>query len=50
MGFETDGEGVAIKVRDRYEDVIEKTGERESEQMKTFNIPEDEELVGFHGA
>ena len=50
MGFEKDGEGVAIKFRDRDDELIRKTGEREKGMMKTFAIPDDEELVGFHGA
>ena len=50
MGFERDGEGVAIKFRDRYDELIEKTGERKNANLKTFVIPDDEELVGFHGA
>ena len=50
MGFERDGEGVAIKFRDRDDELIRKTGEREKGMMKTFVIPDDEELVGFHGA
>ena len=50
MGFEGDGEGIAIKFRDRSEEVIEKTGDRKSAELKTFTIPDDEELVGFHGA
>ena len=50
MGFERDGEGIAIKFRDRNDKMLEKTGERSTAQLKTFLIPDDEELVGFHGA
>ena len=50
MGFEKDGEGVAIKFTDREDDLLEKTGERKNAQLKTFLIPDDEELVGFHGS
>ena len=50
MGFEEDDEGIAIKFRDTEDNLIEKTGERKNAQLKTFLIPDDEELVGFHGA
>ena len=49
MGFEKDGEGVAIKFRDRNEKMLRKTGKRSNAVLKDFLIPDDEELVGFHG-
>ena len=42
MGFEGDGEGVAIKFRDREGELLQKTGERKTAQLKRFLIPDDE--------
>ena len=49
MNFESDGEGVAVKFRKRNDNLIMKAGERDHSRAEVFDIPDDEELIGFHG-
>ena len=54
MNFEQDGDnGVAIKFRNRDDGLLWKTGVRdysiEADWNHVFEIPDDEELIGFHG-
>ena len=49
MNFESDGEGVAVKFRKRNDKLITKAGERDHSRAVVFDIPDDEELIGFHG-
>ena len=48
LNFEANGDGVAFKFKNRDEDLLVKSGERDATKIK-FMIPDDEELVGFHG-
>jgi len=50
MNFEQDGDnGVAIKFRKRDDGLLWKTGVREHSVATVWEIPDDEELIGFHG-
>ena len=50
MNFEDDYDnGVAIKFRTRDDRLLWKTGMRDSRYATVFDIPDDEELIGFHG-
>jgi hypothetical protein len=54
MNFEQDGNnGVAIKFRNRDDGLLWKTGVRdfsiEADWNNVWEIPDDEELIGFHG-
>ena len=54
MNFEQDGDnGVAIKFRNRDDGLLWKTGVRdhsvEADWNNVWEIPDDEELIGFHG-
>ena len=49
MNFEADGDGIAVKFRKRNDKLLMKTGERDHAHAEVYKIPENEELVGFHG-
>ena len=49
MNFEADGDGVAVKFRKRNDKLLMKTGERDHANAEVYKIPDNEELVGFHG-
>ena len=50
MNFEQDSDhGVAIKFRSRDDQLLWKTGVRDSRFATIWDIPDDEELIGFHG-
>ena len=50
MNFEDDFDnGIATKFRSRESQLLWKTGMRDSKFATVWNIPDDEELIGFHG-
>ena len=49
MNFEEDGDGIALKFRKRNDKLILKTGDRDHSIAEIYDIPDDQELFGFHG-
>ena len=49
MNFEEDGDGIAFKFRKRNDKVLMKTGDRKHSIAQVYDIPDDQELIGFHG-
>ena len=50
MNFEPDNLGVAVKYRRKHTgDMFYKTGERVGSLARVWQIPEGQELIGFHG-
>ena len=49
MNFEEDGDGIAFKFRKRNDKMLLKTGDREHSIAHVYDIPDDQELIGFHG-
>ena len=54
LNFETNGDGVAFKIKNREEVTTVKGGERNDVTIESglkikFKVPADEELIGFHG-
>ena len=49
MNFEEDGDGIAFKFRKRNDKMLLKTGDREHSIAHVYDIPDNQELIAFHG-
>ena len=49
MNFEEDGDGIAFKFRKRNDKMLMKNGDRDGSIAQVYDIPDDQELIGFHG-